>query len=131
MNLDIFFLARPVVIVHTLTALVALGLGTAMWLRKKGTRSHKVIGRLFVVFMAFVAISAYFIRGLNGDRLSFIHLFVPLTFFAIGEIFYYVRKGNIKGHERAAKGLFFGALIIPGIISFMPGRLMWHVVFGG
>ena len=90
-----------------------------------------MIGRLFVMLMAVTAFTALFITGLNGDKYSFIHLFIPLTFFAIAEIFYYIRKKNVKAHTRAAKGLFFGALLIPGIVSFLPGRLMWHVVTGG
>ncbi len=130
MDLDLFFSARPVVIIHTITAFAALGLGIVMWTRKKGTRSHKMLGRIFVSLMAVVAFSALFIKGLNGDRFSWVHLFVPLTFFAIAEIFYYIRKKNMKAHMRAAKGLFFGALLIPGLLSFLPGRLMWHVLVG-
>lgn len=130
MNLDIFFSASPAIVIHTLCALVALGLGTVMFIRKKGTPSHKLIGKTFVLFMAVTAFSALFIKGLNGDQFSFIHLFVPLSFYAIWELFYYVRKGNIKKHEKAVRGLFFGALLIPGLLSFLPGRLMWRVFFG-
>lgn len=131
MNIDIFLNSSPAIIIHTGFAFAALGLGTAMWLRKKGTKSHKMIGRFFVVFMAVTAFSALFIRMINDGSFSFIHLFVPLTFFAIWETFYYIRKGNIKSHKRAVKGLFFGALLIPGVLSFLPGRTMWHVFFGG
>jgi len=131
MNLELFLSARPVVIVHTLCAFAALFVGIAMFMRRKGTPSHKILGKVFVLFMAVTALSALFITGLNGKYWSFIHLFVPLSFYAIWELFHYVRKGNIKKHEKAVKGLFFGALLIPGVISFLPGRLMWHVVFGG
>ncbi|NNE57242.1 MAG: DUF2306 domain-containing protein [Hellea sp.] len=130
MNFDLFFSAGPAVIIHTIVAFGALILGTIMWLRKKGTRSHKMIGRIFVMFMAVTAISALFITGLNGKYWSWIHLFVPLSFYAIWELFYYLRKGNIVKHQKAVKGLFFGALLIPGILAFLPGRLMWHVAFG-
>ncbi len=130
MELDLLFNASPAIIFHTIFAFGALALGTAMFVRKKGTKSHKIIGKIFVVFMAITAFSALFITGLNGDKWSWIHLFVPLSFFAIWELFYYVRKGNIKKHEKAVKGLFFGALLIPGLLSFLPGRLMWHVLFG-
>jgi uncharacterized membrane protein len=27
-------------------------------------------------------------------------------------------------------GLYFGALVLAGLIAFMPGRLMWRVFFG-
>jgi len=101
-----------------------------MFIRKKGTPSHKMIGRMFVVFMLVTAISSLFIRQINNGSFSLIHLFVPLSFYAIAELFYYIRKGNIKKHEKAVKGLFFGALLIPGFLSFIPGRTMWHVFFG-
>lgn len=130
MRLDILWDAGPAIIIHTLCALVALVLGTAMFLRKKGTPSHKLIGKIFVMFMAVTAASALFITGLNGKYWSPIHLFVPLTFYAIWELFHYIRKGNIKKHEKAVKGLFFGALLIPGMIAMMPGRRMWHILFG-
>ncbi len=130
MNIEAFLSASPAVIIHTACAFGALGLGTAMWLRKKGTPSHKMIGRIFVVFMAITAFTALFITGINGDRYSWIHLFVPLTFLAIAQIFYYVRKKDIKSHQGAARGLFFGALLIPGLAAFLPGRLLWHVTVG-
>ncbi len=130
MRLDILIAGGPAIIIHTICAFTALGLGIAMFLRKKGTPSHKIIGKIFVAFMAITAITALFITGLNGKYWSPIHLFIPLTFYAIWELFHYVRKGDIKKHEKAVKGLFFGALLIPGIIAMMPGRRLWHVIFG-
>lgn len=130
MNLDIFFGAPWVVIIHTLCALAAFVLGVLMFVRKKGTTSHKMIGRLFALLMASVALTAIFIRQINNGAFSFIHIFVVVTFFALFETFYYIRKGNIRRHKRAVQGMFFGALLIPGIFSFMPGRLMWSVYFG-
>ncbi|NNC36087.1 MAG: DUF2306 domain-containing protein [Acidimicrobiales bacterium] len=130
MSIDVLLNASPAIQMHTAAAFTALGLGIAMFVRKKGTRSHKMIGRIFVVFMLLTAISALFIRQLNDGQFSWIHLFVPLSFYAIAELFFYIRKGNIKKHEKAVKGLFFGALLIPGFLSFLPGRTMWHVFFG-
>lgn len=130
MNLDIFFGASPVIVVHTLCAFAALFVGLGIWRARKGTKTHKLLGRSFVVLMALTAFSAIFIRLINKGSFSFIHLFVPLTFFAIWQAIYYVRKGDITRHKRAVKGMFFGALLIPGALSFLPGRLMWHVFFG-
>jgi len=130
MRLDILWEGGPAIVIHTICAFLALGLGIAMFLRKKGTPSHKMIGKIFVMFMAVTALTALFITGLNGKYWSPIHLFVPLTFYAIWQLFHYVRKGDIKRHEKAVKGLFFGALLIPGIIAMMPGRRLWYVIFG-
>ena len=131
MNTQVFLESAPAIIIHTLFAFTALGFGVAMWLRKKGTKSHKIIGRLFVVFMAITAFSALFIRYINDGNFSWIHLFVPLTFLGIWQAIYHIRKGDTRRHVSAVKGMFFGALLIPGVLSFLPGRTLWYVVFGG
>ena len=131
MNLDPFLTASPVLVIHILSAFFALGLGLMMWVRRKGTKSHKFFGRIFASLMGITAFTAIFIRELNNGNFSWIHLFVPLTFYTLWEIFRYIRQGDIKKHQRSVTGLFFGALLIPSLFSFLPGRLMWVVFFGG
>lgn len=130
MNPEYFTQASLAIQIHILVAMAALVLGIAMFARKKGTKSHKMIGRIFAVFMVATAVSAIFIREINNGSFSWIHIFVIVTFTALFETFYHIRKGNIKGHKRAVSGLFFGALLIPGALSFIPGRTMWMIFFG-
>lgn len=130
MHFDLLWSSSPAIVVHTVLAFGTLVLGGFVMLSKKGTAKHKLAGRLFLGLMIGVAITALFIRGLNGTKFSWIHIFVPVTLFAAWETVYYIRKNNLKGHKRAVKGLFFGELLIPGALSFLPGRLMWAVVFG-
>lgn len=122
--------ASPAIQIHLLAALVALGLGITMWMRPKGTKGHKLVGRGFVIVMLATAISSFWIREINRGGLSWIHIFIPVTLFASWEAIHYIRKGNIKGHKRAVKGMFFGALLIPGVLSMLPGRRLWMVFFG-
>lgn len=131
MHLEYFTQSSLAVQIHIIVALLALGLGIAMLIRRKGTRSHKIIGKLFLGLMIVVASSALFIRHINDGSFSWIHIFVPVTFVAAWETVHYVRKGDIRRHKRAVHGLFFGALLIPGAFSFLPGRTMWMIVFGG
>jgi uncharacterized membrane protein len=126
MNTEYFIQASFALQVHMLVALGALVLGVIMFSRKKGTWAHKMTGRVFAFLMLLTAI---FIRQLNQGGFSWIHIFVPITFFALFETFFYIRKGNVKKHKRAVTGLFFGALLIPGLFSFMPGRTMWMLFF--
>lgn len=130
MGIEYFFDASLAIQIHIVAALVALGLGIGIFTSRKGTKRHKLIGKVFLVFMLMTAISAIFIRQINDGNFSLIHIFVPLTFFAAWETIYFVRKGNLKRHRRAVTGLFFGALLIPGILSMLPGRLMHVIVFG-
>jgi len=116
--------------IHVVAAFIALGLGITMWMRPKGTKGHKFVGRSFIILMLLTAISSFWIRELNRGGLSWIHIFIPLTLFASWEAIHYIRKGNLKRHKSAVKGMFFGALLIPGFLSFLPGRRMWMLFFG-
>ena len=131
MNFDPITSANIVIQIHLAAALFALGLGAVMWLRPKGTNSHKLIGRIFIVLMLTVAASAIFIQEINRGHYSWIHIFVAVTLIGIVQALWAIKNRNIKSHIRAVKGLFFGALIIPGIFSFMPGRRLFAVFFGG
>jgi len=130
MKLEYILNASPAIQIHLVAAFIALALGCVMWFRPKGTRSHKMIGRGFGMLMLITAFSAIFIRQINNGSFSFIHLFVPLTFLGVWQAVTRIRKGNVKGHMSAVKGLFFGALLIPGALSFLPGRHLWLVFFG-
>jgi len=112
------------------TALAALVFGIVMWLRPKGTRSHKFVGRLFVGMMIVTAFSAYFIRSIGNGSFSPIHIFVPLTLIGSYFIVSSIRNGNIKAHQKHVRNMFYFALLIPGAISFVPGRTMWRLFFG-
>jgi len=130
MNWTAFTEASLVIKFHWIAALLALVFGLIMLARKKGTPSHKIIGRLFILLMLITAISSFWIREINRDSFSWIHIFIPITLFASWEAIHFIRKGNVRRHKRAVMGLFFGALLIPGLFTFVPGRRMWMLFFG-
>jgi len=130
MNFDPIVHASLAVQIHIVVAFVALAIGIVMYRRKKGTKSHKLMGRIFVFFLLTTAVSAIFIRQLNNGNFSWIHIFVPITFIGAFQAIFWIRRGNLRKHKKAVQGMFFGALLIPGILSFLPGRTMWHVFFG-
>lgn len=130
MNWSAFTEASLVIQIHWMAALLALGVGVIMLVRKKGTPSHKMVGRLFILLMLVTAISSFWIREINRGSFSWIHIFIPITFFASWEAIHYIRKGNIERHKRAVIGMFFGALLIPGLFTLLPGRRMWMLFFG-
>lgn len=130
MGIDYFFKASLAIQIHIIAALVALVIGIWMFTRRKGDKAHRMGGKVFLVFMLVTATSAIFIRQLNDGGFSWIHIFVPVTFIGAWQAVYYIRKGNIRRHRKAAMGMFYGALLIPGVLSMMPGRLMYVIVFG-
>lgn len=131
MNLEPLLEAPWHIQLHAYSAIGALVLGLVQFLAPKGTIPHRTLGYIWVALMATTAGTAIFIRNLNDGWFSPIHIFVPLTFYAIVELSIRARRGLTAKHRSTALGLFFGALLIPGVFSFIPGRLMWQVVAGG
>lgn len=130
MNIQAFFEAPMIIQIHALSAFAALGVGAVQFLAPKGTLPHRTMGMVFVLLMSLTASTAIFIRQINDGNFSPIHVFVPLTFFGLIGLTYHAMKGQFRSHRRSVMGLYFGALIIPGVFTFLPGRLMWEVVAG-
>jgi len=113
------------VLVHLAAAGSALVLGIVMLVRPKGTASHKALGRTWVALMLTVAISSLWIpRFLH---FGWIHSFTLLTLVMIPLAIYKIRKGDVKGHARAMKGLFLGGLVIAGVFTLIPGRMLGNL----
>ncbi|PHS25989.1 MAG: hypothetical protein COA84_06980 [Robiginitomaculum sp.] len=130
MSMDLLFTAPLAIQIHAFGAMSAFGLGSAQMLLPKGRTAHIIMGWVWVVLMVMVASSAFFIRGINHGSFSPVHLFIPLTIFGLyGGLSALYRKDG-PGHGKAMRGLFSGALVLAGLFTFFPGRLMWAVVFG-
>lgn len=112
------------VMIHLATVVPAVPLGAYLMLARKGTPRHRSLGKVWVGLMVTTALAAFFIRQLNSGAFSPIHIFVPLTIHGAWKTIATARRHDIAAHKRALVGLYLGALVIPGIFSFMPGRLM-------
>jgi uncharacterized membrane protein len=131
MTLDPLLAAPPMVQIHALAALAALGLGAVQLARPKGGAAHRAIGFAWIGLMAAVAASSFGITGVAGQgRWSWIHglsawvlVFLPVAWWA-------ARRGRIRAHRRAMLSLVFGALVVTGAFTLLPGRIMGAVVFG-
>lgn len=130
LNLTIFWEVPPAVQIHIVFAMSSLILGIVMFIGPKGTRMHKLVGRSFIFAMIMTATSAIFIRYINEGQFSWIHLFIPLTFYTAWRAVDHIRRGDVRRHVSAVRGLFLGALLIPGLFSFLPGRIMHMMVLG-
>lgn len=131
MNIEAFLTAPFVIQLHVASALGALLIGTVQMVAPKGNLPHRTLGVVFVLLMAVAAISAIFIRQVNGGNFSFIHIFVPLTIIGIFRVVLTARRGDRPRHRSQVRSLFYGALIIPGLLSFIPGRLMYTILLTG
>lgn len=117
----------PVVLIHLGAALAALVLGIGVFLRRKGTFAHRLLGRAWVGLMLVTAVSTYWIRG--SGSFSWIHSLSVITLVAIAFAVHFAAAGNIARHQRIMKGVFFGALIVAGAFAFLPQRLLGHALW--
>lgn len=126
------FLNAPLPIqIHLVTALVAIGLTIAILTRRKGTETHKWLGRVWIGFMTAVTLSSFLIYELRIiGPLSLIHLLSALTLASLVIGWRYARQRNIKQHARVMKAVVFGGLLIAGLFTLLPGRTMHAILFG-
>lgn len=114
----------PIVIAHTAAALSAVVLGTAVMVGRKGTTLHRYAGRAWMLLMVLTALSSFGIRG--SGQFSWIHLLSITALVAVYFAIHFARAGNILRHRRVVKGLFFGGLMIAGVFTLLPERLLGH-----
>jgi uncharacterized membrane protein len=139
MTLEPLLQAPLIVQVHAFGATAAFALGAVQIVAPKGTLPHKTIGVLWIAVMIIVTVSSAFILrpapagAAYWERLSPIHLFIPLTTFGlVSGVLLLLRGGpSLKQHSRPFVSVFLGGLIIAGVLAFLPGRIMHEVAFGG
>ncbi len=129
--MDLLFLEASPIPSHALAALGALVLGAWQLARPKGGGGHRLAGWLWVTAMVYVAASSFWISELRlWGRFSPIHL---LSLWTLGSLAFAVvmaRRGNIKAHRWTMLSLYFLALIVTGLFTLLPGRVMHSVLFG-
>ena len=119
---------------HAYAALAAFVLGAVQLARVKGTTQHRALGYTWVVLMLVIAISSFWIHGESlriWGTWSPIHLLSILALLMLPAAIYFARVHRVRGHKLTMLGLFSGALVIAGIFTLVPGRIMHRVVFGG
>ena len=132
MSLEPLLAASPVIQIHAFAAIVAFGLGGwVLFRRKKGDAHHRALGKLWVALMVIVAVSSLFIWTIRlWGPFSPIHLISIATLVGLYRAVQYARRRQIKAHMNLMRGLYLGALVVAGVFTFMPGRIMNQVAFG-
>lgn len=128
MHLDLLVAEPFQVLLHLFTVVPAFFLGT--WLifcSAKGGRWHRLLGHLYMTLMVVTALAALFVQRLHPGQWSWIHVLVPVTLAAVARAYWAARVGNVRAHRNAMVGLYVGGLVLAGVLTFMPGRLMFRM----
>ena len=122
--------APPAIPLHAFAAMAAVVLGIVQLAAPKGTLPHRTLGWVWVALMAVVAISSFWIHQIRlFGPWSPIHLLSVFAAFMLVLGVFYARRHNVRGHSITMISVFAGALIVAGLFTFVPGRIMHAVVF--
>ena len=132
MSLMPLLMAPPAVQIHAYCAIAAFVIGGFVLWRRKGTRLHQTLGRIWVGLMLVVATSAIFINDLRIiGPFSPIHIFVIVTYVGLGKgLWAIIVDHDVVAHRAAMQSTYLGALLLAGAFTFLPGRRMHAVLFG-
>lgn len=132
MNFQPLLDASPAIQIHAFAAIASFFLGGIVLFRRKGDRLHRLGGRIWFGLMLAATLSSFFIHTIRlWGPWSPIHLVSIGTLAALGYAIWLIRRRNIVGHANAMKSIYAGSLIVAGIFTFLPGRIMNEVFFGG
>lgn len=131
MSLEPLLRADPAIQFHAFAAMTAFVLALVQFAAPKGTLPHRTLGWIWVTLMLVVSITAFFIHKIRlwGDW-SPIHLLAIFTLVMLPLGVIAAHRHDVTRHRRTMIGIFLGGLLIAGIFTFVPGRIMHAVVFG-
>ena len=122
--------ADPLILWHTVAALLAIILGIVVLASRKGTRLHRLMGRIWAGLMIFVSLTSFGI----GETFGSMHVLSVWVIFGMVMAFIGIR--HIEGrrgrriHAAFMIGNYIGlwAAALPAFLT--EGRLMHAFLFG-
>ena len=127
----------PIIAVHLSAVGTATVLGpVALWARRERQqrpRLHRAFGYAWVTLMLVAAVSALFIRDFKLPNLNGytpIHLLIPVVIAMLVLAFWFLNRGNIRGHRLTMQGLYIGACLVAGSFTLLPSRYLGKLLWG-
>jgi uncharacterized membrane protein len=123
--------AAPAIPLHAFAAMAAFLLGLVQFAAPKGTLPHRTIGWIWVALMAGVAASSFWIHQIRlAGPFSPIHLLSIFTLVMLPLAVWRAHTHRVTDHRRIMILIFAGALVVAGLFTLVPGRIMHRVIFG-
>jgi uncharacterized membrane protein len=123
--------AAPAIQLHAFAAMTAFVLGVVQLAGPKGTLPHRTLGWIWAGLMMLVAASSFWIHQIRlWGPWSPIHLLSIFTLTMLPFGVWMAHRHRVVDHRRIMILIFSGALVIAGLFTLLPGRIMHSVVFG-
>jgi uncharacterized membrane protein len=148
MTLEPLLEASTHVQIHVVAAAAAVVLGAIQFVAPKGVLPHRTIGWTWVGLMALMIVSVLFNQEflqfgpfspklccgpgtpcLRGYVCAGTHIWTLSCLLSLPYAVQHARLHQVQHHRNAMLFLFFGMLILTGIFTFVPKRIMHEVVF--
>lgn len=130
MNLAPLLDAPLAIQIHVAAVIPAALLGPYMFRARKGTPTHRLLGKVWLGLMVVAALSSFFIHTINlFYGFSPIHLLSAYVLYGSWSAIRAARAHRIREHRLNVIGMYVGGIIIAGGFTLLPGRLMHEIVF--
>jgi uncharacterized membrane protein len=122
--------AAPEIQVHAFAAMSAFALGIVQFAAPKGTLPHRTLGWIWVALMLVISASSFLIHGIRmWGPWSPIHILSVFTPIMLAVAVVAARRHRVRTHQITMMSVFAGALVLAGLFTLVPGRIMHTVLF--
>lgn len=130
MTVEPLLAASLAIQIHVFSAICAVFVGPLALFRNSRDRWHKRLGYFWVVAMFMAATSSFAIlESPMIGPFSIIHGLSVFTLWGLWEGIRAIKRGDIARHRGQMRALYFWALGVAGLFTFIPGRRMNRVFF--
>jgi len=117
--------------VHVASVALVIGLTPFQLLLQRGGAWHRAIGKIWMVAMALTALSSFFISTIHMfGPFSPLHLLAVISLVCLVLAYRAARRGDAVSHAWTMTSLTLFALLVPGVFTLWPGRIMNAVLLG-
>lgn len=102
-----------IAIFHMVFGIITLATGAIIFLKRKGTKTHKTLGMIYAVSMVLTCVPTFFLFNFTGG-FNGLHALSVISLVTIAVSIYAVRSGNIGGKTTHKFCMAFGYL---GLLS--------------
>jgi uncharacterized membrane protein len=116
--------------IHAFAAMSAFALGVVQLAAPKGTLPHRTLGWIWVALMLVISASSFLIHGIRmWGPWSPIHILSVFTPVMLVVAVVAARRHRVRTHRITMMSIFAGALVLAGLFTLVPGRIMHTVLF--
>jgi uncharacterized membrane protein len=131
MRLAPLLAASVAIQIHVAAAVFAIGLGSFQFLARKGALPHRVIGWVWVVLLASICISSFYIPGtIFLGPISVFHVLSVYTLWALYMGIKAARHHDVAYHKSSMIWIYSLSIILSAVIAVSSsGSVLYEVFF--